>query len=362
MSARLPAVEPYRVRRAELWLGTLVDVAAEASSARVLESGVAAAFAAVARVHRTMSAHDTDSELSRVNRGAARAWQRVSCDLREVLACALDVAARSRGTFDPTVGREMAALGYIRAEGPPRGANCAPTEGSAAAEPQAWGSNIRAEGPPRGANCAPTGGSAAAKPQAWGSCYLPQTTTVGSSASWRDVELRDDRVRFVRPLALDLGGIAKGYAVDCAIAALRAEGVTSARVNAGGDLRVLGNKSEIVHVRTGGPQGALLPLCALADGALATSAYGGQRASAGGRFATSLIDPRVRLPVMSTRTVSVVAPTCMIADALTKVVLLRGARAAPIVAAYRASAAILSPAAGRWRCTYLPRASAGVAA
>jgi len=70
----------------------------------------------------------------------------------------------------------------------------------------------------------------------------------------------------------------------------------------------------------------------------------------------------VRLPVMSTRTVSVVAPTCMIADALTKVVLLRGARATPIVAAFGASAVILSPAVGRWRCTYLPRSSARIAA
>ena len=303
MSARLPVDERYRVRRAEPWLGTLVDVAAEAPSARALESGVAAAFEAVARVHRALSAHDGDSELSRVNCGAARAWQPVSRDLREVLACALDVAARSRGAFDPTIGREMTALGY-----------------------------------------------------------LPPTFDVGTSACWRDVELRDDRVRFARPLALDLGGIAKGYAVDCAIAALRGEGVTGARVNAGSDLRVFGPEREIVHVRTGGPGGVLLPLCAIAEGAVATSAYGGQRVSANGRFATPLIDPRVRLPVMSTRTVSVVAPACMIADALTKVVLLRGARAAPIVAAFGARAVILSPAAGRWRCTYLPRPSIGIAA
>ena len=322
----------FRVRRAELWLGTLVDIAAEASSACALESGVSAAFAAIARVHRALSAHDRDSELSRVNRGAVHAWQRTSCDLRAVLECALDVAARSRGTFDPTIGRDMAALGYIRAEGPPRGANCAPAGGSAAAKPQAWGS--------------------------WGSCYLPWTTDFGTSASWRDIELRGHRVRFARPLALDLGGIAKGYAVDCAVAALRDAGVDRACVNAGGDLRVFGDQSETVHVRTGGRHGALLALCAITDGAVATSAYGGQRVSAGGRFATPLIDPRVRLPVMSTRTVSVVAPTCMIADALTKVVALRGARAEAIVAAYRASAAILSPAAGRWRCTYLPRRAA----
>ena len=352
----------FRVRRAELWLGTLVDIAAEASSACALESGVSAAFAAIARVHRALSAHDRDSELSRVNRGAVHAWQRTSCDLRAVLECALDVAARSRGTFDPTIGRDMAALGYIRAEGPPRGANCAPAGGSAAAKPQAWGSCYRAEGPPQSAGLrAAAGGSAAAKPQAWGSwgsCYLPWTTDFGTSASWRDIELRGHRVRFARPLALDLGGIAKGYAVDCAVAALRDAGVDRACVNAGGDLRVFGDQSETVHVRTGGRHGALLALCAITDGAVATSAYGGQRVSAGGRFATPLIDPRVRLPVMSTRTVSVVAPTCMIADALTKVVALRGARAEAIVAAYRASAAILSPAAGRWRCTYLPRRAA----
>ena len=289
----------FRVRRAELWLGTLVDVAAEASSAVALESGVKAAFGAVERVHRALSAHDHDSELSRVNRSAVDAWQRTSCDLRVVLDCALEVAARSRGTFDPTIGGDMAALGF-----------------------------------------------------------LPQASAVASPTSWRDVERRGVCVRFSRPLALDLGGIAKGYAVDCAIAALRDAGVERACVNAGGDLRVLGDASEIVHVRTGGRHGVLLALCAITDGAVATSAYGDQRKSEGGRFATPLIDPRVRLPVMSTRTVSVVAPTCMIADALTKVVLLRGARAAPIVAAFRASAAILSPAAGRWRCTYLPRRAA----
>jgi thiamine biosynthesis lipoprotein ApbE len=57
----------------------------------------------------------------------------------------------------------------------------------------------------------------------------------------------------------------------------------------------------------------------------------------------------------STRTVSVVASTCMVADALTKVVALRGGAAARVLAAYGASATLLSPAAGRWRCTQFPR-------
>jgi thiamine biosynthesis lipoprotein ApbE len=61
--------------------------------------------------------------------------------------------------------------------------------------------------------------------------------------------------------------------------------------------------------------------------------------------------------MMSTRTVSVVAPTCMVADALTKVVALRGSTAAGMLAAYGASATVLSPAAGRWRCARLPHSN-----
>jgi thiamine biosynthesis lipoprotein ApbE len=62
---------------------------------------------------------------------------------------------------------------------------------------------------------------------------------------------------------------------------------------------------------------------------------------------------------MSTRTVSVIAATCMLADALTKVVALRGRAASRLLCDYDASATILSPAAGRWRCMQLPAAARG---
>jgi FAD:protein FMN transferase len=282
------------VRRARLWLGTLVEIAAEAQSQDALEAGVAAAFAAIARVHHTLSGHDECSELSSVNRLAAAAVQRISADMRTVLRCALVLAARSDGAFDPTVGGRIAALGF-----------------------------------------------------------LPHHRS-DREASWRDVQLTKAGVRYTRPLTLDFGGIAKGYAVDCAIDALREHDVTAGRVNAGGDLRVFGGRSELIHVRTGGPEGIVLPLVAIADGAVATSAYGGQRRLVRRRWATPLIDPRSWLPMMSTRTVSVVASTCMVADALTKVVALRGGAAAGVLIAYGASASILSPAAGRWRCTQVP--------
>jgi FAD:protein FMN transferase len=301
---RTPESQPWLPRqcsaqRAQLWLGTLVEVAAHAPSPYALDAGITAAFDAIARIHHALSGHDPSSELSRINRLAAIALQPVSSDLRTVLNCALDLAVCSRGSFDPSVGGRVTDLGF-----------------------------------------------------------LPRHAATHGNANWRDVELGPDGVRFRRPLVLDFGGIAKGYAVDCAIAALHEHGVTAGRVNAGGDLRVFGPGHEPVHVRTGGPQGIIVALAAIGDSALATSAYGGdRRRSTAGRWATPLIDPRAGLPVMSTRTVSVIAPTCMVADALTKVVMLRGRAAARVLREYDACATVLSPAAGRWRCTQLPAAA-----
>jgi len=282
-------------RVAGLWLGTLVDIAAEGDSADTVEHAIAAAFAEIASVHHSMSAHACDSELVRVNRLATHASQRVSGGFHAVLACALDVAAQSHGAFDPTIGGLLCELGFVPGHG--------------------------GHGP----------------------------------ATWRDVHLDQHGVRFERPLQLDFGGIAKGYAVDRAIAALRERGILRACVNAGGDLRVFGQRSEVVHVRTGGSAGVALPLVCIADGAVATSGYASQRRRVGARWATPLIDARRGLPRMSTRTVSVVAPGCMLADALTKVVALLGADAAGVLEHYHASATILTPANGRWRCTEVPR-------
>ena len=106
------------MRRAELWLGTLVEISAIAPSQRTLDAGVAAAFAAIARVHHALSGHDPASELSRVNRHAATVRQPISDDLRTVLACALDLAARSNGSFDTTGAvKSIDVLAYRESHG-----------------------------------------------------------------------------------------------------------------------------------------------------------------------------------------------------------------------------------------------------
>jgi thiamine biosynthesis lipoprotein len=91
-------------------------------------------------------------------------------------------------------------------------------------------------------------------------------------ATWTDLEiLAGNRVCWRKVGRIDLGGIAKGYAVDMAVEVLKAYGVTTGMVNAGGDLRVFG-KPQPVHVRLPDSPGALAPLGSFADCALATTA------------------------------------------------------------------------------------------
>lgn len=107
---------------------------------------------------------------------------------------------------------------------------------------------------------------------------------------------------------LTLDGIAKGFAVDQAVTALRAAGVRSGTVNAGGDLRVFGDKSERVHVRDS--TGRLHDVGMLRDAAVASS------------DSSHVVDPRSGRPCTGGKTISVVATDCMTADALTKIALL----------------------------------------
>jgi thiamine biosynthesis lipoprotein len=120
------------------------------------------------------------------------------------------------------------------------------------------------------------------------------------------------------PLALDLGGIAKGYAIDCAIDAMRAGGCSSGLVNAGGDLRVFGRCAEVLLRHA---DGCCTPV-ALTDEALAVSDLDAQRRPAEhqGYYC------RIGSPRAVARFAAVVAAKAALADALTKCVLLAPGR------------------------------------
>jgi FAD:protein FMN transferase len=127
---------------------------------------------------------------------------------------------------------------------------------------------------------------------------------------------------------LDLGGIGKGHAVDLAVQALLDLGFDTGWVNAGGDLRCFGDVQTAVHLRDE-DEGGVRAFATVRDGALATSAFGP------GRRAQLAAAPSQRGPAAH---VSVAAPRCLWADALTKIVAGSGDASHPMLARYAACA------------------------
>jgi thiamine biosynthesis lipoprotein len=117
------------------------------------------------------------------------------------------------------------------------------------------------------------------------------------------------------PVAIDLGGIAKGFAVDQAVEALKAQGCTVGLVNAGGDLRVFGEKSRLLVIRP--PSGAALQI-ELTNAALAVSGprSAGSPAEHRGYYLGSTGES------VTVKTVAITAPEAIVADALTKCAML----------------------------------------
>src|SRR5258706_3548280 len=98
------------------------------------------------------------------------------------------------------------------------------------------------------------------------------TVAPGSRGSLGDLQLAPGNgVVLSRPLAITLDGIAKGYAVDRAVDALRAAGATAGMVNAGGDLRIFGDEMQPIHVRHPGSPGRFISIGAARDAAVASS-------------------------------------------------------------------------------------------
>jgi thiamine biosynthesis lipoprotein len=128
----------------------------------------------------------------------------------------------------------------------------------------------------------------------------------------------DCMVKTLRPLYLDLGGIAKGYAVDRAVEVLQQRGVESGCVNAGGDLRVWGERTHEVHVREDQPPYLPRKAGVLQEGAIATSANYFVKAKSSGSGG-HLVDPMNQTVSDTKKSFTVIASQCALADALTKV-------------------------------------------
>lgn len=240
-----------RWTRAQVVMGTLVTLEVGPDLPMgVAHTAMEAALARMSHIARVMSAHDPGSDLGRLSRALPQQTLSLDPDTIRVLQAARDWTQRSEGLFDPwRAGLHLSRLG-------------------------------RRPGLSEGAG------------------------------HWRDIEfLSSVEVHVAQAMTLDLGGIAKGYAVDQAMQVLREHGIPLARVNAGGDLAVMGPGPQPLTLRHAGdrPRNQDLGRLRLRQGALATSI-------------TPWSDwiPSNRRGRLRWRSATVCAPDCMTADALTK--------------------------------------------
>src|SRR5207247_1852567 len=151
--------------------------------------------------------------------------------------------------------------------------------------------------------------------------YLPRYGARFGRGSWRDIVLGGaGHVRFRRPLLIDFGGIAKGFAVDRAVEILKRKRVMAGIVNAGGDLRVFGSASQVVHVRHPKQPNRAAGAVRLRERAIATSGIYFAHTKNRGRWVSPILDGRTGRAACDFISVTVGAAKCMTADAMTKAV------------------------------------------
>jgi len=352
---------PVSIRRARPLLGTFVEIAAVGQTFDAAEAAVEAAFSAVAAAHGLMSFHEADSDVSRLNRNAATGAVLVHDWTYQVLEAARDLHWRSGGVFDVAVAPALARLGLL----PSVPALSSPSDSCVIARESGRSSNPRQL--IRNASLGVTGCPAFTRSRPWPTSAAIKAAIKRAKSETSDFAgldtknqmnrqnrrtrgtrdtiqlLPENRVRFADPFVkIDLGGIAKGFAVDRAVEVLRSHGIAEGLVNAGGDLRVFGPRCRAVDIRDPRQPDRALYRIVLSDASLASSAGRFDPVRSRHAFDSAVIDPATAMPVRSIIGATACAPSCMIADALTKVVMNAGEGAAAILEHYSANALFVS--------------------
>lgn len=245
-------------------LGTFVEVSTHGNDE---SPAIENAFSAIRKVHDLMGFHNPQSELSHINYRAHLQAIEIHPWTAQVLKIAKEVHRRSNGLFNCGIGHRLVAAGL-----------------------------------------------------------LPRYITLSNHelGGIEDIHfLAPDLIESTRPVCLDLGGIAKGFAVDMAVRVLVSEGVESGSVNAGGDIRVFGDHFIPIQVRNPEYPEATIEIGSLKDGAIATSGLYFARRD---QMQSHIINPFAQDPseihTEISGSFSILAKECVYADALTKVLAL----------------------------------------
>ena len=275
------------VVREEAIMGTAIRVELWADERRSGEAAAAAVMDDMHRIDRAMSPHKVTSELSRINREAARQPVVLSAEMAGLVKQALHYSRITDGAFDIS----YAAVGQLY--------------------------DYRQRQRPTPAELA----------------------TARDLVGWQGLHFDADArtLRFAREgMRIDLGGFAKGHAVDRAALLLRQRGITRAHISAGGDSRVIGNRRVgtkdgatenrpwTVAIRDPRRPGEVVAVLPLEDCSVSTSGDYERYFDDGPERVHHLLDPATGRSPQHVHSVTIIAADGLASEALSKAVFVLG--------------------------------------
>ncbi len=280
--AGTPVHAEWLSRTVDGTMGTRIVVELWSDDHAAGERAIDAVMAEMQRIDNGMSTYKATSELSRVNATAAAHPVKIGAELFKLLETALEYSRLTGGAFDVT----YASVGYLY----DFHTHHRPSE--------------------------------------------QQISDALPAVNYRHVLL--DRasmsVRYTQPgVRIDLGGIAKGYAVDCGIAALQQRGISHALVQAGGDSRIIGDrfgKPWIVGIRHPDHKEQVIARLPLVDTAISTSGDYERYFDENGTRYHHIIDPHTGHSASKVRSATILATSATRSDGLSKTAFVLGAEAA----------------------------------
>lgn len=264
--------------REEAIMGTAVRVELWSPNPAQGLAAIEAVMQEMHRIDRTMSPHKPDSELSLINREAARRAVPLSTEMARLIARSIEFSALSDGAFDITYAGVGRLYDYR--------AGIKPSDEALAAA----------------------------------------RATVG----WRHLLLdREQRtLRFAREgMCIDLGGFAKGHAVDNSVAILRRHGIANATVAAGGDSHVMGDRGGrpwSIGIRDPRREGGVVAVLPLEDVSISTSGDYERYFEQDGVRHHHVLDPKTGRSPSALRSVTILAADGLTTEALSKCLFVMG--------------------------------------
>jgi thiamine biosynthesis lipoprotein len=263
-------------------MGTQFQITLYAPEQETADRAAKAAFARVAELDGIMSDYRPASELMRLCQTAGGQPERVSDELFFVLSKAQEVSRLSNGAFDVTVGPVV----------------------------HLWRRARRTQRLPEPDQLAKA------------------RVLVGFENLRLDAKAQTAQL-LKKGMLLDLGGIAKGYAADEAIAVLKRNGIDRALVAAGGDIAVSDPPPDAEGWRIGiapleSPNNKPSRYLILKNAGVSTSGDAEQHVEIDGKRYSHIVDPRTGIGLIGRQSVTVVAPKGILSDSLTKVVSVLG--------------------------------------